>query len=99
MGFRAAIGLGLYRDRPDPEALIRDYVIHGGTYLDFAPNYLAGSAHNALRSVVGELRQCAFGTKVGFWGSQEIRRDAILAGKIPEPYASRAYPLSEDFVR
>ncbi|MYX97810.1 aldo/keto reductase [Streptomyces sp. SID486] len=93
----AALSLGTYRVRAVIQAA-RTALAAGSPWVDTAPNYAHGRAHEELRPVLGEYPSVRVATKAGYF-TEEQGRTALADGVLTwEEMASR-HSLEPVFVR
>ncbi|MFE2374272.1 aldo/keto reductase [Streptomyces sp. NPDC059398] len=93
----AALSLGTYRVRAVGQAA-RIALAAGSPWLDTAPNYGRGTAHEELRPVLGEYPTVRVATKTGFLTAAQARR-ALAAEVFTREEADSEHSLERGFVR
>ncbi|MFC5805884.1 aldo/keto reductase [Streptomyces formicae] len=93
----AALSLGTYRVRAVSQAA-RTALAAGSPWVDTAPNYARGRAHEELLPVLGEYPTVRVATKTGFF-TEEQGRTALAAGVLAQEEATNRHSLERGFVR
>ncbi|MFE6053216.1 aldo/keto reductase [Kitasatospora sp. NPDC056446] len=93
----AALSLGTYRVRAVGQAA-RTALAAGSPWVDTAPNYGRGRAHEELRPVLGEYPTVRVATKTGFF-TEEQGRMALAEGVLPRIGEASGHSLEQNFVR
>lgn len=93
----AALSLGTYRVRTVDQAA-RTALAAGSPWVDTAPNYAHGRAHEELRPVLGEYPTVRVATKTGFF-TEEQGRTALAEGVLTREEAANGHSLERGFVR
>ncbi|MFJ5530928.1 aldo/keto reductase [Streptomyces sp. NPDC093261] len=93
----AALCLGTYRVRAVSQAA-RAALAAGSPWVDTAPNYGRGQAHEELRPVLGEYPTVRVATKTGFF-TEEQGRSALAEGVLTREEAAGRHSLERGFVR
>ncbi|MFE4798624.1 aldo/keto reductase [Streptomyces sp. NPDC056708] len=93
----AELSLGTYRVRAVSQAA-RTALAAGSPWVDTAPNYARGRAHEELRPVLGECPTIRVATKTGFF-TEEQGRAALAEGVLTREGAASRYSLAPGFVR
>ncbi|MER5851662.1 aldo/keto reductase [Streptomyces sp. NPDC002012] len=93
----AELSLGTYRVRAVSQAA-RTALAAGSPWVDTAPNYAHGWAHEELRPVLGEYPTVRVATKTGFF-TEEQGRAALAEGVLTREEAASRYSLEPGFVR
>ncbi|WP_058042543.1 aldo/keto reductase [Streptomyces roseifaciens] len=93
----AALSLGTYRVRAVGQAA-RTALAAGSPWVDTAPNYAHGRAHEELRPVLGEYPTVRVATKAGFF-TEEQGRTAMTEGVLTREETAGRHSLERGFVR
>ncbi|MEU9713266.1 aldo/keto reductase [Streptomyces sp. NPDC047967] len=93
----AALSLGTYRVRAVSQAA-RTALAAGSPWVDTAPNYAHGRAHEELRPVLGEYPTVRVATKTGFF-TEEQGRTALAEGVLTRYEVAGRHSLERGFVR
>jgi aryl-alcohol dehydrogenase-like predicted oxidoreductase len=93
----AALSLGTYRVRAVSQAA-RTALAAGSPWVDTAPNYAHGRAHEELHPVLGEYPTVRVATKTGFLTGEQGRA-ALAEGVLPREEAFSGHSLDPGFVR
>ncbi|MFF4094610.1 aldo/keto reductase [Streptomyces sp. NPDC001834] len=93
----AALSLGTYRVRAVSQAA-RTALAAGSPWVDTAPNYAHGGAHEALRPVLGEYPTVRVATKTGFF-TEKQGRTALAEGVLTQEETASRHSLEPGFVR
>lgn len=93
----AALSLGTYRVRAVSQAA-RTALAAGSPWVDTAPNYAHGRAHEELRPVLGEYPSVRVATKTGFL-TEEQGRTALTEGVLTREEMASRHSLEPGFVR
>jgi aryl-alcohol dehydrogenase-like predicted oxidoreductase len=93
----AALSLGTYRVRAVSQAA-RTALAAGSPWVDTAPNYAHGRAHEELRPVLAEYPTVRVATKAGFF-TEEQGRTALADGVLSREEAAGRHSLERGFVR
>ena len=93
----AALSLGTYRVRAVSQAA-RTALAAGSPWVDTAPNYGRGQAHEELRPVLGEYPTVRVATKTGFL-TEEQGRSALAERVLTREEAAGRHSLERCFVR
>ncbi|MFJ9694090.1 aldo/keto reductase [Kitasatospora sp. NPDC101183] len=93
----AVLGLGTYRVRVVAQAA-RTALRAGAVWVDTAPNYADGFAHQQLAQVVGDFAGAGISTKTGFHTAAQGRA-AVAAGVLTADEATCGHSLAPTFVR
>ncbi|MEW2586281.1 aldo/keto reductase [Streptomyces virginiae] len=93
----AALSLGTYRVRAVSQAA-RTALAAGSPWVDTAPNYAHGGAHEALRPVLREYPTVRVATKTGFF-TKEQGRTALAEGALTREEAAGRHSLEPGFIR
>ncbi|MCX4540381.1 aldo/keto reductase [Streptomyces sp. NBC_01565] len=93
----AALSLGTYRVRAVSQAA-RTALAAGSPWVDTAPNYAHGGAHEALRPVLREYPTVRVATKTGFF-TEEQGRTALAEGALTREEAAGRHSLEPGFIR
>ncbi|MFE9427021.1 aldo/keto reductase [Kitasatospora sp. NPDC006697] len=93
----AVLGLGTYRVRAVQEAA-RTALAAGAPWVDTAPNYAHGLAHQELAPVLGEYPDVWLSTKTGFH-TRAQGQAAVVAGVLTAEQAAVGHSLEPAFVR
>ncbi|MEU5428631.1 aldo/keto reductase [Streptomyces olivoreticuli] len=92
----AALSLGTYRVRTVSQAA-RTALAAGSPWVDTAPNYARGRAHEELRPVLEEYPTVRVATKTGFF-TEEQGRAALAEGVLTREEATNRHSLEQGFV-
>ncbi|MFJ3928059.1 aldo/keto reductase [Streptomyces sp. NPDC090022] len=92
----AALSLGTYRVRAVSQAA-RTALAAGSPWVDTAPNYAHGRAHEELRPVLGEYPSVRVATKTGFF-TEAQGRTALAEGVLTQEEAASRHSLEPGFV-
>lgn len=93
----AALSLGTYRVRAVSQAA-RTALAAGSPWVDTAPNYAHGRAHEELRPVLGEYPTVRVATKAGFFTAEQ-GRTALAEGVLTRDETAGRHSLERGFVR
>ncbi|MDJ0381718.1 aldo/keto reductase [Streptomyces sp. G-G2] len=93
----ATLALGTYRVRALSQAA-RTALAAGSPWVDTAPNYALGRAHEELRPVLGEYPSGRVATKTGFF-TEEQGRTALAEGVLTREETASRHSLEPGFVR
>ncbi|MCH0570162.1 aldo/keto reductase [Streptomyces sp. MUM 136J] len=93
----AALCLGTYRVRAVSQAA-RTALAAGSPWVDTAPNYAHGRAHEELRPVLGEYPTVRVATKAGFFTAEQ-GRTALAEGVLTRYETASRHSLERGFVR
>ncbi|MFG2113905.1 aldo/keto reductase [Streptomyces sp. NPDC048718] len=93
----AALSLGTHRVRAVGQAA-RTALAAGSPWVDTAPNYAQGRAHEELRPVLRECPAVRVATKTGFF-TEEQGRAALADGVLTKEGAAGRHSLDRSFVR
>lgn len=93
----AFLSLGTYRVRAVSQAA-RTALAAGSPWVDTAPNYAHGRAHEELRPVLGEYPSVRVATKTGFF-TEEQGRTALAEGTLTREETASRHSLEPGFVR
>lgn len=93
----AVLSLGTYRVRAVSQAA-RTALAAGSPWVDTAPNYAQGWAHEELRPVLGEYPTVRVATKTGFF-TEEQGGAALAEGVLTREEAANGHSLERGFVR
>ncbi|MEU3953525.1 aldo/keto reductase [Streptomyces achromogenes] len=93
----AALSLGTYRVRAVSQAA-RTALAAGSPWLDTAPNYAHGRAHEELRPLLREYPTVRVATKAGFF-TEEQGRTALADGVLTREEAAGRHSLERGLVR
>ncbi|MEU9776623.1 aldo/keto reductase [Streptomyces sp. NPDC047968] len=93
----AVLSLGTYRVRAVSQAA-RTALAAGSPWVDTAPNYAHGGAHDELRPVLGEYPTVRVATKAGFFTAEQGRA-ALAEGVLTQEEAASGHSLERAFIR
>ncbi|MFE1925915.1 aldo/keto reductase [Streptomyces asoensis] len=93
----AELALGTYRCRAIPEAAVRA-AASGARWIDTAPNYATGRAHDLLAPALTAHPSLRIATKAGYF-TAATGADAVNAGVFTEDQAVVGHSLAPQFVR
>ncbi|MFF6789537.1 aldo/keto reductase [Streptomyces filamentosus] len=91
------LALGTYHCRNVPRAAAHA-VAQGASWIDTAPNYRGGQAHDLLAPVLAEWPGISVSTKTGFFSRAEGDA-AVKAGVLTVDQAAAGHSLSPEFIR
>ncbi|MQS13041.1 aldo/keto reductase [Streptomyces kaniharaensis] len=93
----AVLGLGTYRVRVVAQAA-RTALAAGASWVDTAPNYADGFAHQQLAQVAADYPDARMSTKTGFHTAAQGRA-AVAAGVLTADEAAGGHSLAPTFIR
>ncbi|MFH8591614.1 aldo/keto reductase [Streptomyces rimosus] len=93
----AALGLGMHRVR-EVAVAVELAAASPAPWIDTAPNYLGGQAHNRLAPALAAHPTVPVATKVGFLNAA-ARALGRAAGVVPAPDAAAGHSLAAPYVR